>query len=153
MLSVLGAVFKIGGNISRREVTQFYDDLDHTLITEDQLEVVRFSVNGQNYLIDLSTDNARHFHNLLAPTWTPPGLPQPSMRSGQTPAKSANGPAPKACQWRTAERSGKTLSRRITPLIKARLARALPPQRRCASARPTCHRCARGGTLPWPQTA
>ena len=24
-------------------------------------------VNGQNYLIDLSTDNARHFHNLLAP--------------------------------------------------------------------------------------
>ena len=53
--------------MSRREVTQFYDDLDHTLIPEDQLEVVRFSVNGQNYLIDLSTDNARHFHNLLAP--------------------------------------------------------------------------------------
>ncbi|WP_347950717.1 Lsr2 family protein [Corynebacterium sp. c3Ub_189] len=48
-------------------MTQFYDDLDHTLIPEDQLEVVRFSVNGQNYLIDLSTDNARHFHNLLAP--------------------------------------------------------------------------------------
>lgn len=67
MLSVLGAIFKIGGNISRREVTQFYDDLDHTLIPEDQLEVVRFSVNSQNYLIDLSTDNARHFHNLLAP--------------------------------------------------------------------------------------
>lgn len=58
--------------MSRREVTQFYDDLDHTLITEDQLEVVRFSVNGQNYLIDLATDNARHFHNLLPPTWTPP---------------------------------------------------------------------------------
>ena len=53
--------------MSRREVTQFYDDLDHTLIPEDQLEVIRFSVNGQNYLIDLSTDNARHFHNLLAP--------------------------------------------------------------------------------------
>ena len=67
MLSVLGAIFKIGGNTSRREVTQFYDDLDHTLFPEDQLEVVRFSVNGQNYLIDLSTDNARHFHNLLAP--------------------------------------------------------------------------------------
>ena len=67
MLSVLGAIFKSGGNTSRREVTQFYDDLDHTLIPEDQLEVVRFSVNGQNYLIDLSTDNARHFHNLLAP--------------------------------------------------------------------------------------
>ena len=53
--------------MSRREVTQFYDDLDHTLIPEDQLEVIHFSVNGQNYLIDLSTDNARRFHNLLAP--------------------------------------------------------------------------------------
>ena len=67
MLSVLGAIFRSGGNISRREVTQFYDDLGHTLIPEDQLEVVSFSVNSQNYLIDLSTDNARHFHNLLAP--------------------------------------------------------------------------------------
>ena len=34
--------------MSRREVTQFYDDLDHTLIPEDQLEVVSFSVNSQN---------------------------------------------------------------------------------------------------------
>lgn len=53
--------------MSRREVTQFYDDLDHTLITEDELEVVRFSVDGKNYLIDLSRDNARKFHNLLEP--------------------------------------------------------------------------------------
>ena len=53
--------------MARREVTQFYDDLDHSLIPEDQLEVVRFSVNGQNYLIDLSLDNARRFHDVLAP--------------------------------------------------------------------------------------
>ena len=139
--------------MSRREVTQFYDDLDHTLIPEDQLEVVRFSVNGQNYLIDLSTDNARHFHNLLAPYVDAARIAPPSMSSGPTPAKSANGPAPKACQWRTAEKSRRTLSRRITPLIKARPARVLPPQRRCASARPICHKCAQGGTSPWPQTA
>lgn len=139
--------------MSRREVTQFYDDLDHTLIPEDQLEVVRFSVNGQNYLIDLSTDNARHFHNLLAPYVDAARIAPPSMRSGQTPAKSANGRAPKACQWRTAERSHKTSLRPITPLTKARLARALPPRRRCASAHPTCHKCAQGGISPWPQTA
>ena len=53
--------------MARREVTQFYDDLDRSLIPEDQLEVVRFSVNGQNYLIDLSLDNARRFHDVLAP--------------------------------------------------------------------------------------
>ena len=53
--------------MARREVTQFYDDLDHSQIPEDQLEVVRFSVNGQNYLIDLSLDNARRFHDVLAP--------------------------------------------------------------------------------------
>lgn len=53
--------------MSRREVTQFYDDLDHTLITEDELEVVRFSVDGKNYLLDLSHDNARKFHEVLRP--------------------------------------------------------------------------------------
>ena len=102
MLSVLGAIFKIGGNISRREVTQFYDDLDHTLIPEDQLEVVRFSVNSQNYLIDLSTDNARHFHNLLAPyvdaariaprARCAAGKPQPTPRMGPHPRPASGAP-------------------------------------------------------------
>jgi hypothetical protein len=53
--------------MARREVTQFYDDLDHTLIAEDELEVVRFSIDGKNYLIDLSRENARKFHDLLEP--------------------------------------------------------------------------------------
>ncbi|MGV0418316.1 Lsr2 dimerization domain-containing protein [Corynebacterium segmentosum] len=45
--------------MARREITQFYDDLDNQLIGEDELEVVRFSVNGRSYLMDLSRDNAR----------------------------------------------------------------------------------------------
>ena len=138
--------------MSRREVTQFYDDLDHTLIPEDQLEVVRFSVNSQNYLIDLSTDNARHFHNLLAPYVDAARIAPALDAQRASPSHIREWPAPKACQWRTAERSRRTLSRRITPLIKARPARALPPRRRCASAHPTCHKCAQGGTSRWPQT-
>ena len=87
--------------MSRREVTQFYDDLDHTLIPEDQLEVVRFSVNGQNYRIDLATDNARHFHNLLPLRGRRPhsprarcaaGKPQPNPRMGPHPRPASGAP-------------------------------------------------------------
>ena len=53
--------------MARREITQFYDDLDNQLIGEDELEVVRFSVNGRSYLMDLSRDNARRFHEAIAP--------------------------------------------------------------------------------------
>lgn len=53
--------------MSRREVTQYYDDLDNSLITEDELEVIRFSVGGKNYLLDLSKENAKKFHELLEP--------------------------------------------------------------------------------------
>lgn len=41
--------------------------LDHSLISEDELEVIRFSVNGKNYTLDLSHDNAAKFHELLQP--------------------------------------------------------------------------------------
>ncbi|MDK4209791.1 Lsr2 family protein [Corynebacterium accolens] len=53
--------------MARREITQFYDDLDNQLIGEDELEAVRFSVNGRSYLMDLSRDNARRFHEAIAP--------------------------------------------------------------------------------------
>ncbi|MDO5032953.1 Lsr2 family protein [Corynebacterium sp.] len=53
--------------MARREVTQFFDDIDHTPINEDELEVIRFSVNGKNYLLDLSRENARAFHEMMTP--------------------------------------------------------------------------------------
>lgn len=53
--------------MARREVTQFFDDLDQSPIDEGNLEVIRFSVNGKDYLIDLSKENAAKFHEMMAP--------------------------------------------------------------------------------------
>lgn len=53
--------------MARRDVTQFFDDLDNSPINEEDLEVVRFGVNGKNYILDLSHANAEKFHAALAP--------------------------------------------------------------------------------------
>lgn len=53
--------------MSRREVTQFYDDLDHTPLSESEVEVIRFSVDGTTYLLDLSPANAAKFRAALDP--------------------------------------------------------------------------------------
>ncbi|KLN37611.1 histone [Corynebacterium diphtheriae bv. gravis str. ISS 4746] len=45
--------------MARREITQYFDDIDNTPLTEDQVHVVRFGVNGINYVLDLSADNAQ----------------------------------------------------------------------------------------------
>lgn len=77
--------------MARREITQFYDDLDNQLIGEDELEVVRFSVNGRSYLMDLSRDNARRFHEAIAP-FVEPHMPLPMRNPHKSiRARSANG--------------------------------------------------------------
>ncbi len=53
--------------MARRAITQFYDDLDNTLLEQDNLEVVRFSFGGKNYLLDLSRDNAAKFREMMQP--------------------------------------------------------------------------------------
>ncbi|CAB0572032.1 Lsr2 family protein [Corynebacterium diphtheriae] len=53
--------------MARREITQYFDDIDNTPLTEDQVHVVRFGVNGINYVLDLSADNAQKFEDALAP--------------------------------------------------------------------------------------
>jgi len=53
--------------VARREITQYFDDIDGTPLTDDQVNSVRFSVDGSNYVIDLSEDNATRFLELLAP--------------------------------------------------------------------------------------
>ena len=52
--------------MARREITQYFDDIDGTPLTDDQVNTVRFSVDGSNYVIDLSEDNATRFLELLA---------------------------------------------------------------------------------------
>lgn len=53
--------------MARREITQYYDDLDKTALTEDELRVVRFSLDGTDYTLDLSEQNAEKFLELLKP--------------------------------------------------------------------------------------
>lgn len=53
--------------MARREVTHFFDDLDNTQLTEDSVHILHFSVNGVDYVLDLSEDNADGFRRLLEP--------------------------------------------------------------------------------------
>lgn len=47
--------------MARREITQYFDDLDKTPLAEDELVVVRFSVDGTDYTLDVSAKNAAQF--------------------------------------------------------------------------------------------
>ena len=53
--------------MARREVTQYFDDLDNTTLNEEEVRVVDFSVNGVDYPLDLSEDNKARFEEALAP--------------------------------------------------------------------------------------
>lgn len=53
--------------MARREITQFFDDLDNTPLSEEDLHIVRFGLEGTEYVLDLSEDNARELHRLLEP--------------------------------------------------------------------------------------
>lgn len=53
--------------MARREITQFFDDIDNKPLSEEELIVIRFSVDGKDYLLDVSQDNADKFHAALEP--------------------------------------------------------------------------------------
>lgn len=53
--------------MARREITQYYDDLDKSALTESELRVIRFSLDGTDYTLDLSKANADKFFGLLEP--------------------------------------------------------------------------------------
>lgn len=53
--------------MARREITQYFDDLDGTLLSDEEINVIRFSLDGTDYVLDLSADNARNFRELLQP--------------------------------------------------------------------------------------
>ncbi|MDU0479174.1 Lsr2 family protein [Staphylococcus chromogenes] len=53
--------------MARREVIQCYDDIDNTPLTQDEVNVVKFSLDGINYIVDLSAKNAAIFRELLEP--------------------------------------------------------------------------------------
>ncbi|WP_412099904.1 histone-like nucleoid-structuring protein Lsr2 [Corynebacterium aurimucosum] len=53
--------------MARREITQFFDDIDNKPLSEEELVVIRFSVDGKDYLLDVSQENADKFHAALGP--------------------------------------------------------------------------------------
>ncbi|KAB1503208.1 Lsr2 family protein [Corynebacterium sp. 320] len=53
--------------MARREITQFFDDLDNSPLSESEVKVVEFSFRGNDYIIDLSEENAETFANALQP--------------------------------------------------------------------------------------
>lgn len=69
--------------MARREITQYFDDIDGTLLREDQVNAVRFSVDGSHYVIDLSEDNATRFLELLTP-YIEAARPAPAARKSRT---------------------------------------------------------------------
>lgn len=53
--------------MARKNVTQYFDDLDNTPLDKDELRVIRFGLHGKNYVLDLSEKNAETFLKLLEP--------------------------------------------------------------------------------------
>lgn len=53
--------------MARKEITQYFDDLDGALLNDDQVHIVRFALEGTNYVIDLSADNAAKLREALQP--------------------------------------------------------------------------------------
>ncbi|MDO4909041.1 MAG: Lsr2 family protein [Corynebacterium sp.] len=53
--------------MGRREIIQFYDDMDSTPLSHDELTIIRFSVNGNDYVLEVSPSNAEKFHEAIKP--------------------------------------------------------------------------------------
>nr|WP_274708586.1 Lsr2 family protein [Corynebacterium meitnerae] len=56
-----------GGIVARREITQYFDDLDQTPLDESEVNIVHFSFNNKDYLLDLSDANLARFNETLMP--------------------------------------------------------------------------------------
>ena len=64
--------------MARREITQYFDDLDNSPLTEAELNVVRFSVDGTDYTLDVSA--------FLEAARIVPAAPRPRRRGGMSDA-------------------------------------------------------------------
>ncbi|GAB2513573.1 Nucleoid-associated protein Lsr2 [Corynebacterium atrinae] len=53
--------------MARREITQYYDDIDGSPLAAEDVDSIRFSLDGSHYVVDLSAKNAAAFREALAP--------------------------------------------------------------------------------------
>ena len=51
--------------MARREITQIYDDLDDKPRQETDVHVIRFSIDGSSYVMDVSKENCEKFRNAI----------------------------------------------------------------------------------------
>ena len=53
--------------MARREVTQFFDDFDNSPLEDNEVNVVEFSVNSVDYVMELSEKNLQKFQSAVDP--------------------------------------------------------------------------------------
>lgn len=53
--------------MARKELIQYVDDVDGSVLEADDVEVVHFSLDGKQYRLDVSKGNAEKFRELLRP--------------------------------------------------------------------------------------
>lgn len=53
--------------MAKRQITQFIDDLDGTVLEDGDGTTIRFALEGRSYDIDLSDENATKLRDALAP--------------------------------------------------------------------------------------
>lgn len=53
--------------MARKEVIQYFDDMDNTPLSKDEVVNVQFRLDNQDYELDLSAENADKFRELVRP--------------------------------------------------------------------------------------
>lgn len=134
--------------MARREVIQFFDDLDNTPLTQEEVTIIKFAVNGTNYIIDLSEKNADKFHEALAPFIKAARKDTVSSRRSNNSLIqnwSANGLPPTELPWPPVAKFHRRLSRSTWILTRDTQVPAPTLPRTCGNAPRVCRRCAPGG--------
>ncbi|APT85689.1 histone-like nucleoid-structuring protein Lsr2 [Corynebacterium aquilae] len=92
--------------MAQKQVTQYFDDIDHTPLSQDEVHVVRFGVDGTNYVLEVSEANAQAFHDAIArfvehaqPDTTRTTTSTRSKRSGSGSTNSTGIPAKRIREW------------------------------------------------------
>ena len=73
--------------MARREITQYFDDLDNAPLSDSEVNIIRFSIDGAHYVLDLSEENAAAFRAALDP-WIAAAQVAPSTQ--KAPARQSN---------------------------------------------------------------
>ncbi|WP_223148567.1 histone-like nucleoid-structuring protein Lsr2 [Auritidibacter ignavus] len=86
-------------HMAKQTVYQITDDIDGRVLSEDESETIKYSIDGRQYEIDLGADNAAKFREVLKPyisvsrKVTGPGRSRQSRSKGQKPGRGHNIPA------------------------------------------------------------